>query len=283
MARKLIRPHWYNVEFYSKERSPEEWLFELLKRYAFGQQFHSISHLRIDEQEKIFIKEVFNEQLNNIINFIEAIAPQPIRYPSISDIFLMYHQLTNTEWYKKNPNREEFERAILEIINNKKLTREQEIAFRGMQKIPWCISYGNHQQDNWYPQIEIEHLSGIPILIDPAYRKNDIIAILKKKFDRWVGKSKRPDISEQFNIWQESQILAVFDLKCWLEIQKVKFTKIDIHRLIWPNGRVSKSTGEEVNPYDDIDHCMNLIKKIIDRNVISSLITMCEARKFKKI
>lgn len=279
---KLIRPTWYNEEFYSKERSPEEWLFELSKRYALEQQLHVISHLEIAEQEKCFIKNIFNEQIDKYLHLIESIESQPIRYPAISDIFLMYHQLINTNWYKQNPNREKFESAISAIINDTNLSPEQEMSFREMQKTPWCVTYEHHQQDNWCPKIEMERLSGIPLLLDPGYKKKDIIAILKRKFNGWVGKSKRRGIEEQLNIWQESQILAVFDLKLWFEIQKVKITNIGIHELIWPYGRVSEFTGEEVNPYDDIDHCIDLVSKIIDRNVICSLITWCEGRKFKK-
>ena len=60
------------------------------------------------------------------------------------------------------------------------------------------------------------------------------------------------------------------------------FNNIDIHKLIWPDGRVSKVTGEGVNPDDDIRHSIDLTIQIIDCNVISSLIMLCEGRKFKK-
>lgn len=89
-------------------------------------------------------------------------------------------------------------------------------------------------------------------------------------------------MQDQFDTWQESQILTVFDLKIWFEIQKTKINNIDIHKLIWPDGRVSKVTGEGVNPDDDIRHSIDLTIQIIDCNVISSLIMLCEGRKFKE-
>lgn len=195
----------------------------------------------------------------------------------------MYHQLTNTDWYQKNSNREEFENAISAITENRSLSREQKIALMEMQNTPWCIAYENHQKDNWYPQEEIGYLSGIPILLDQRYDKEDTITILKKKFNAWMGKKKRRQVQDQFDIWEESQILAVFDLKIWFEIQKTKISNIVIHKLIWPEGRISKVTGEGVNPDDDIRHSIDLTIKVIDSNVIASLIMLCENRKFKKV
>ena len=282
VIKKLTRPGWYDDRFYNKNRTPEEWLFELWKRHAFNQQFCTIHLLSIKEQEKRFLEVIFDTQSDKYLNFVEAIEPQPIRHPSVSDVFLMYHQLTNTDWYQNNSNSEEFENAISAITENRSLSREQQVAFMEMQKTPWCIAYENHQQDNWYPQIEIEHLSGIPILLDQGYDKKDTIAILENKFNAWIGKKKRRQVQDQFDTWQESQILTVFDLKIWFEIQKTKINNIDIHKLIWPDGRVSKVTGEGVNPDDDIRHSIDLTIQIIDCNVISSLIMLCEGRKFKK-
>lgn len=282
MIKESIRPGWYDDKFYSKKKTPEEWLFELWKRVAFNQQFHAIHLLSIQEQEKRFLEVIFDTQSDKYLSSVEAIEPQPIRHPSVSDIFLMYHQLANTDWYQKNSNREEFENAIFAITENRALSREQKLAFSEMRKIPWCVAYENHQKDNWYPQKEIEYLSGIPILLDPGYDKEDTITILKRKFDAWIGKKKRRQVQDQFDIWQESQILAVFDLKLWFEIQKTKITNIDIHKLIWPEGRISKVTGEGVNPDDDIRHSIDLTIKVIDINVIGSLHRLCEGRKFKR-
>lgn len=101
MIKESIRPGWYDDKFYSKKKTPEEWLFELWKRVAFNQQFHAIHLLSIQEQEKRFLEVIFDTQSDKYLSSVEAIEPQPIRHPSVSDIFLMYHQLANTDWYQK--------------------------------------------------------------------------------------------------------------------------------------------------------------------------------------
>lgn len=283
MIKKLARPIWYNENFYNKERTPEEWLYEIWKRDAFNCDkiglAHSIYKLPISEQGEYFIKFIFAEELENFLDHLEPTPPEPIKNLSVSDVFIMYHLLTNSDWYKKNSNRDEFEKSIPSIINNKTLTKEHKIAFHEMYKTPWCVFYENHKQDSWCPKKEMEYLTGIPISLDPVYAKEGTIKILKKKLNASVGKIQ--DIQAQFKRWEESKILAVFDLRLWFKIQGIKFTKIGIHKLIWPNGRVSTATSEEVNPYDDIDHSISLVNRIIDRNVVSSLLTFCEAKKFK--
>lgn len=285
MTKELRRPSWYNDEFYNKSREPEEWLYELWKRYQFDQDkiglANSIYTYPIKQQEKWFIEFIFDKQIEKFLNnFLEATPPHPIRYPSVSDIFLMYHQFINSDWYKSNPNREAFESAISTITNEGTLSREQNIAFIEMYKTPWCVFYENHQQNDWCPKNEMKYLSGIPLSLDPGYAKKDTDKILKKKLNAWVGKLQ--GIQVQFDRWQESNILAVFDLRLWFQIQRIEFKKIDIHRLIWPNGRVSNTTGEGVNPYDDIDHSIDLVNRVIDKSPICSLLTMCNARKYKK-
>jgi len=195
MKKTLVRPSWYDDEFYNKKRVPEEWLFELWKRHQFKQNKfglpHSIDILPIEEQKKYFIKFIFDPQIEKAINgLLEANPPQPIKHPSVSDIFIMYHLLTNSDWYKNNPHRGAFESGISTITNEGTLSKEQQIAFLEMYNTPWCVFY--------------------------------------------------------------------------------------------ENGRVSLSTDELVNPDDDIAHSIDLANQVIDKSVISSLITMCEARKFKK-
>lgn len=285
MTIELIRPSWYDEEFYDKNRTQEEWLFEFWKRHQFNQDkiglLHSIDKLSIEEQKKYFIKFIFDPQIEKGINgLLEANPPQPIKYPSVSDIFIMYHLLTNSESYKNNPHRGAFESGISTITNEGTLSKEQQIAFLEMYNTPWCAFYENHQQDSWCPKKEMEYLSGIPLSLDPAYSKKDTITILRKKLNAWVGKLQ--GVHCQFDRWRESKILAVFDLMLWFKIQGIEFTNIGIHKLIWPNGRVSLSTDELVNPDDDIAHSIDLANRVIDKSVISSLITMCEARKFKK-
>lgn len=285
MTKELTRPSWYDDEFYNKSRTPEEWLYELWKRYQFSQDKiglpHSIHIYPIKQQEKYFIEFIFDQQIEKFLNgFLEATPPQPISYPSVSDIFIMYHLLTKTDWYKNNPNRDAFESAISKITNEETLSRKQKIAFHEMYKTPWCVFNENHQQDNWCPNKEMEYLSGIPLSLDPVYSKEDTAAILKKKLNAWIG--KRQGIQFQFDRWQESKILAVFDLRLWFKIQSIEFSNIGIHRLIWPDGRISDSNADGVNPDDDIKHIIKLANRVIDKSPISSLLIMCNARKFKK-
>ncbi|CZG74386.1 TPA: hypothetical protein JBE90_12110 [Legionella pneumophila] len=285
MTNELKRPSWYDDKFYNKIRTPEEWLFELCKRYQFKQDEiglpYSIYTYSIKQQEQCFIEFIFDQQIEKFLSvLVQAKPPQSISYPSVSDIFIMYHLLIKTGWYKNNQNRDAFESAISKITNEGVLSREEMRAFHEMYNIPWCIFYENHQQDNWCPKREMEFLSGIPISLNLGSSKQDTIKILKRKLNAWVGKLQ--GIQFQFDRWQESKILAVFDLTLWFQIQKKELTKIGTHKLIWPNGRVSNSTGEEVNPYDDIDHSIELVNRVIDKSPICSLLSMCEARKFKK-
>lgn len=284
MTKELIKPTWYDDEFYNKSRTPEEWLFEFWKRVQFNQDetgFPSSFHmLSVKEQESHFISLILNQQIEKFLSSIKASPPQPIKYPSVSDIFIMYHLVKKSEWYVNNPNRDAFERAISTILNKGTLSSEEKVSFGEMYNKPWCAYHENHQQDNWCPKHEIEHLTGIPISIDPGYAKKDTIEILKKKLNAWVGKLQ--GVQCQFERWQESKILAVFDLTLWFKIQRVQYKNIDIHKLIWPNGRISSLSGEEVNPYDDIDHSIDLANRIINKNILGTLLMMCEVRKFKR-
>lgn len=284
MIKELARPDWYNDEYYNKSRTPEEWLYELFKRDTFNQDEmgfpHSTRILPIQEQEQYFIEVIFEQKIEKILSLLQATPPKPIRDVSISDVFIMYHLIINTDWYKNNPNREAFENAISIITNEGALSREQKIAFHEMYQTPWCVFDENYHQDSWCPKKEMEYLSGLLFSLDPAYSKKDTLTVLKKKLNASVGKIQ--DIQLQFDRWQASKILAVFDLRLWFKIQGIQCTNISIHKLIWPRGRISNSTGNEVNPYDDIDHSIDLANKVINRNSINSLLIMCEARKYKR-
>ncbi|MCE3044654.1 hypothetical protein [Legionella sp. 16cNR16C] len=95
MTKELTRPSWYNDEFYNKSRTPEEWLYELWKRYQFNQDEiglpNSIHTYSIKQQEKYFDEFIFDRQIDKFLSFfVKATPPEPIRYPSVSDIFIMY-------------------------------------------------------------------------------------------------------------------------------------------------------------------------------------------------
>ncbi len=284
MAKKLIKPSWYDEEFYNKNRTPEEWLYELWKRNQFRLGDIGLSHstpsLSLHEQEKYFIEFIFDPRIENYLSYLEATPPRPIRDLSVSDIFIMHNLLTNADWYKNHPKRHAFESSISTIAEKRTLPKEQMRAFYEMYKTPWCVFYENHQQDSWCPKKENVYLSGIPISLDPGYLKEDTIAILKKKLNACVGKIQ--DIRSQFERWQSSKILAVFDLMLWFKIRRIEYSNIKLHNLIWPAGRISKLKGNEVNPYDDIDHIISLTNRVIDDGPIRSLMVLCQARKYKK-
>ncbi|MGX6643254.1 hypothetical protein [Legionella pneumophila] len=157
---------------------------------------------------------------------------------------------------------------------------EQKIVFNRFYEIPWGVFHENSKDKSWYPNKDIAYLSGIPLSVDPTYSKKDITKQLENHLKQWVPKLH--DIEGKFPTWQESIILAIFDLMAWFQIQNIKYKKIDLHRLIWPKGRFSLTTGEEVNPDDDIAYSLNLAERIINRNVIRTLTIMCEARKYKE-
>jgi hypothetical protein len=281
MTKELKRPTWYQDGFYSKSRSVEDWLYEFCKRDEYRRNdvgyTNTIRMLPKEEQEIYFINLIFNQQQDKLLNMLKAIPPQPIKYLPVSDVFRMYHLIINTAWYKNHPNRLAFENAILKITHNGILTRKQKEAFMEMLDTPWCAFNENHQQNSWYPNKDIDFLSGIPLSLAPGYSKKDTTKVLNKKLSGWVGKLQ--DIRLQFETWQESKILAVFDLMCWFKIQQIEYTNIGLYKIIWPQGRISKSTGMEVNPYDGIDHSIKLVSRVISTSVIKSLFNLCEARK----
>lgn len=67
MNKKLIRSSWYQDEFYNKNRTPEEWLYELDKRYNFKQNKIGISQpiniLPQNKQEKYFLEFIFSQEI----------------------------------------------------------------------------------------------------------------------------------------------------------------------------------------------------------------------------
>lgn len=286
MTNKLTRPSWYNEEFYNKTRTPEEWLYEIWKRNQFKQgkiSLHfSVNSLPLTEQEQCFVEFIFEQGCEKFLSlFLKAAPPQPIKYPSISDVFFMYHLIKSSEWYKSHSKREAFESGIPAFINNETetLSREQKEAFLEMHETPWCAFHELHPQEDWCPIKEIGYLSGIPLSLDPGFIKADTVKVLKKKLNGWVGKLQ--DIRLQFDRWQESKILAVFDLMLWFKIQKTEYSKISLHNLIWPSGRVSNLTGEEINPYDGIDDKVGLATRVIDDSTVCSLLSLCNTRKYK--
>jgi len=124
------------------------------------------------------------------------------------------------------------------------------------------------------------HLTGVPTSIDPGYAKEDAAKAFKSQLKKWVGKQQ--DVELQFLQWQESNILAVFDLKLWFALEGIEYTNISLHRLIWPNNRVSSKTGYHVNPHDDIDHISHLVDKAINLQVVRELVLLTEARLYQK-
>lgn len=284
MKKTIAKPDWYQEEFYNKNRSPEEWFFEIWKRDKFNRDDlgfqSSIRVLPIEEKKKCFLDIIFFKDIDKILAGLQATPPQPIKHLTVSDVFRMANLISNSDWYKNQPNKELFESAIITITKEEELSREQKIAFSKFYDTPWCAFHENNQDKTWYPNQDIAYLSGIPISLDPGYVKEDTAKQLNTHLTRWVGKLQ--DIQQNFIAWQESNILAVFDLITWFKIQDIKYSKIGLHKLIWPSGRLSIATNEFVNPHDDIDHSIKLTERVIGRDVLRTLAIMCEARKYKK-
>lgn len=279
MTEQLEKPSWYQDKLYDKNRTPEEWLDEFRRRDDFKR--NDISKRPIKEQKNIFLWFMFDQKFDDVLTLLKPTPHQPIKNLSISDVFRMYHLLINTEWYKNHPERYVFESAIHKIsYSNETLTDNEKETYFKMHETPWCAFHENHQQDGWYPTKDIAGLSGIPISLDPNYPKQDTSVILKKKLTAWVGKKQH--IRLRFDSWQERKILAIFDLINWFKILRIEHTNIGLHRLIWPDGRFSKDTGEIVNPDDDIKESIGIMNRVINESIIEKLFIMCEDIKFKK-
>lgn len=284
MTKTIEKPDWYKEDFYNKKRTPEEWLFEIWKRDKFNREDLglpcSIRILPVEEGKKLFLKFIF---LNDIERFLAGLQPtpsQPIKPVTVSDAFRMVSLIANSDWYKNQADKELFESAIAAIDRGDELSTEQKIALNRFYDTPWYAFHENSHDKTWYPNKDIAYLSGIPMSIDPSYAQPDIISQLKNLLKRWIGKLQ--NIELKFDTWQESNILAVFDLMTWFKIQNIKYKNIELHRLIWPDGRYSLTTNDPVNSDDDIDHSIKLVKRVISRNVIRTLTIMCEARKYKE-
>jgi hypothetical protein len=283
MVKNLEKPNWYQEEFYNKVRTPEEWLYEILKRNNFlhnGYFQLSISLLPLEEKGKFFLNQIFEDRIDNALSFLQAEPSQPIRALTVSDVFRMASLISNSDWYKTHPDKMIFENAIAGMSNGKTLTPEEKNVFNKFYNTPWHFFHENSKDNNWYPNKDITHLSGIPLSIDPGYAKEDTAKQLKNYLTRCVGKLQ--DIELHFEAWQERKILALFDLMMWFKVQEIEYTNINLHRLIWPKGRFSSTQDEYINPDDDIEDSVKLVIKIINQNVIRTLAIMCEARKSKK-
>jgi hypothetical protein len=284
MAETLERPDWYNEDFYSKKRTPEEWLYEIWKRDKFNRDDlgfpFSIRLLSAEKRKKCFQEIIFLNDIKEFLSGLQATPSQPIKHLTVSDVFRMANMISNSDWYKSQPDRELFESAIASMTNGTELSKDQKIAFNKFYDTPWCAFHEKSNDKTWYPNKDMIYLSGIPISLDPGYAKKDIINQLKSKLTRWVGKLQ--DIELKFNTWQDSNILAVFDLMTWFRIQDIEYSKIALFKLIWPQGRLSMTTKEYVNPDDDIDHSISLVVRVISRDVIRTLAVMCEARKHRE-
>lgn len=280
----MEKPDWYQEEFYNKKRTPEAWLFEIWKRDKFNRGDLglpcSIRILPIEEIKKHFLKFIFSNDINWFLAGLQPTPSQSIKPATVSDVFRMASMIANSDWYKNQPDKELFESAIATITKEGELSMEQKIVFNRFYDIPWCTFHENCQDKTWYPNKDMAYLSGIPISLDPSYAREDITTELDNHLKLWVGKLH--EIEQKFDTWHERKLLAIFDLTLWFQIQNIKYKKIDLHRLIWPKGRSSLTTGEEVNPDDDIAYSMNLAERIINRNVIRTLTIMCEARKYKE-
>jgi hypothetical protein len=283
MTKKIARPKWYNDELYNKHRTPEEWLFELDKRYNFKRDKigipQPINKLPQSKQEYLFQEYIFSEEIESILDVLQPTSRQPIKYPSVSDIFIMYHSLINSDWYKSHPKRLTFENAFLKKLNNGILTGRQKDVLMEMHDTPWCVFHKDHEQENWCPNKDFHYLTGIPISLDAFHSKESICTDLKNKLTAWAGKPH--DFLSKLETWHESKILAVFDLMTWLEIRQIKYTKIDLYELIWPKGRISKITGEVVEPNGAIKNSIKLADEVISPGYIKLLVMICEDRKLK--
>lgn len=280
----MEKPDWYQEEFYNKKRTPEEWLFEIWKRDKFNRGDlglpYSIRILPIEEIKKHFLKFIFFNDIDWFLAGLQVTPSQPIKPVTVSDVFRMASLITNSDWYKNQADKELFESAIEMITRGDELGIEQKAVFNRFYDIPWCTFHENCQDKTWYPNKDIAYLSGIPISLDPSYAQPDIISQLKNHLKRWVGKLQ--NIELKFDTWQESNILAVFDLMTWFQIQNIKYKNIELHRLIWPDGRFPPGTNNPVFSDDDIDHSIKLAERVINRNVIRTLAVMCEARKHRE-
>lgn len=284
MIKKIERPTWYKDSYYDKKRTHEEWLYDIWKRDKFNRDdCHpsvSIRVLTLQDKVNCFLEMLSHDKSEEFLSHLRATPSQPIRHVSISDAFRMVSLITNSDWYKNHPQKKLFENAITALSNGNPLTHEEKIAFDTFYNIPWHAFHANSNDDEYYPNRDFTHLSGIPITVDPSYAKQDITKQLNTHLQRWVGKLQHIEL--HFKNWHESKILAIFDLIMWFKIQDIKYTNASLHRLIWPTGRFSSAENEYVNPDDDIEHGITLMKRVINQSVVRSLLIMCEARKVEK-
>ncbi len=290
MAKKIELPEWYSAERYDKKLSPEEWLYEIWKRNTFNMDKTelpiSIRLLPIEDQKRWFIESVFANDIENFCAGIKAKQAQAIRDLSVADVFRMFFLIAESNWFKTHQDKELIQGAIHAITSGEIPTPEQHLIFDKFSDIPWHSFHEKTNDEAWYPNKDINYLTGIPVSLNPGYDKNDSSKQLKSALTSWVGKLH--DIEKKFDLWGGCKMLAVFDLATWFNLQGVKYSKIDIHKLLWPHGRISsikeKRSADDslVNPYDDIDQIFDLINRDISLNVIRTLIHICENRKFHR-
>lgn len=285
MAKSLERPDWYREEFYNKNRTPEEWLYEIHKRNKLASDKLnwpvSFWALSIEAQRELFLKIVFADDIDVFLSNLQPTPFQPLKPLSVSDVFRMHMLITNSDWYKNHPKKELFERAIFAITNEQMLSIQESAAFSEFFETPWHSFHENSLDENWYPRKDIIHLSGNPMSLNINASKEDIRLLLNHYLAQWLPKKKLQDVELRFPSWQESKILAVADLKLWFRILGQDYDNIDLHKMLWPKDRISQITGERVNPYDDIDRILNEVERVFNDSTVCTLLNLCEQQKFK--
>jgi hypothetical protein len=284
MTNKIEKPEWYPLPIYNKKITPEEWFYEIFKRVAFKNTL-SLSNSSIHLLEASVKANLYLEKIseNNLVEFLRTmiypIPGKPIKPLSISDVFRLYGLIKKSNWYQNHPDKIIFESAVDTLTNGNELNQEQKIIFSKFFDTPWYTFHENSTNKVWNPLKDFTYLNGVPVSIDPGYAKEDTAKELKNLLSAWVGKLQ--DVSYKYDSWQTCNILAVFDLMMWFKIQNITCTKIALHKLIWPKGRISKKIDGLVNPDDDISLIIDLVDKVISSNVLRTLLLVCENRKCK--
>lgn len=277
MSKKIEMPDWFPRALYTRELSPEEWLFEIYKRAFFNCQPPYI--LSKELKADYFKGMIEHDDRQGLLEKLRPQLGQPIKTMSVSDVFRLCSLITNSSWYQNHPDKAVFESAIDTLAKGGQLSEGQKIIFARFYETPCDVFHESSNQERWFINREITHLSGVPVTIDPCYNKDDCSKELKRILKQWVG--KQHDVSTKFDTWLEYKILAVFDLRVWLKIQEIKYSNIDLHNLLWPKGRISSHSEDLVNPYDDIDRIIEESEKIITLSTVRMLWLACESRKYQ--
>lgn len=131
-------------------------------------------------------------------------------------------------------------------------------------------------------------MNGTPMSIDFSVEYKSLQSSLQKHRNSYIEQNnlnKKPrSIPDIFPEWEQKQILAIFDLLVWYDINEInlKNHKNELASIIWPILPLSDKTRNPYDPIELLEIATELSKKAITQATVRALIMLCENETHQK-